>query len=190
MNDIFLWKQLLEGEDYAYTYFYRTYVDVMYSYGLKFTPDSELVKDCIHDVFVKIYANRKKLGMTDNVRRYLLAALKNTLFNHFQKSVNTYNIDCVEPVFDLEYNAEEQIITDKEDQLQAKELDNMLNMLTFRQKEALYYRYNEGMKIGDICLLMQMNYQSVQNLLQRAIKKIRKSVERGEKVNLKLLKKI
>jgi len=47
------------------------------------------------------------------------------------------------------------------------------------------------MKLEDICILMKMNYQSVQNLLQRAIHKIRSSVERGEtKVNLRLLRRI
>jgi len=191
MNEILYWEKLREGDEEAYTYFYKTYVDALYSYGLKFTPDSELVKDCIHDVFVKLYSHRSKLGATDNVHRYLLAALKNTLFNYFQKDVEKYSIDDIEPVFDLDYNAEEQLIADEDEQQRTKEMNALLNTLTFRQKEAIYYRYNEGMKLEDICILMKMNYQSVQNLLQRAIHKIRSSVERGEtKVNLRLLRRI
>ena len=53
----------------------------MYSYGMLFTTNSELVKDCLHDVFIKIHRNRKKLSQVDNIRLYLLKAMKNYLFN-------------------------------------------------------------------------------------------------------------
>jgi DNA-directed RNA polymerase specialized sigma24 family protein len=36
------------------------------------------------------------------------------------------------------------------------------------------------MKIEEICQIMDMNYQSVQNLLQRSIKKIRNSFQEKE----------
>ena len=52
-------------------------------------------------------------------------------------------------------------------------MNYLLDALPPRQKEVMYYRYVEGMDLPDICKLMEMNYQSVQNLIQRSIKKVK-----------------
>ena len=52
-----------------------------------------MVKDCIHDVFVKIYTNRAKLTPTDNIIAYLMVALKNTLFNALKKTSDSFSLD-------------------------------------------------------------------------------------------------
>ena len=60
------WKLFLEGDDQAYSWIYTHYIQVLYNYGLQITPDSEIVKDCIQDVFVKIYKAKKKLTVPQN----------------------------------------------------------------------------------------------------------------------------
>jgi RNA polymerase sigma factor (sigma-70 family) len=184
MNEQRLWEQFISGDDSAYVAIYNKYADAMYSYGLKFTLDGELVKDCIHDVFVRIYTNRKRLCTTDNVKLYLFTALKNTLYNCFRKDeVFCPLADDPEPTFDVEYSVEDALdalIAEEDEQARANAFNNLINSLTSRQKEAIYYRYVEGMELEDICLLMQMNYQSLQNIIQRSIRKIRIAVEKGE----------
>jgi DNA-directed RNA polymerase specialized sigma24 family protein len=63
-----------------------------------------------------------------------------------------------------------------------------LESLTPRQKEVIYYRYVEGLDMNDICRMMKMNYQSVQNLIQRSIKKVRTTFSEKDKsvVSIKL----
>ncbi len=72
------WKLFLEGDDQAYIWIYTHYIQVLYNYGLQITPDSEIVKDCIQDVFVKIYKAKKKLTVPQNPKVYLMIALKIT----------------------------------------------------------------------------------------------------------------
>lgn len=72
------WKLFLEGDDRAYSWIYTHYIQVLYNYGLQITPDSEIVKDCIQDVFVKIYKAKKKLTVPQNPKVYLMIALKIT----------------------------------------------------------------------------------------------------------------
>lgn len=170
-----LWSRFLTGDDDAYAEIYNTYLEDMYSYGMRFTTDTELLKDCLHDVFVKIYSNRSNLKETDNVKLYLYTALKNTLFNIFQKDKSSYHIDTVEPVFTAEYSMEDRLIADEQEQEAREKMDQILAALTPRQREVIYYRYVEGMKIDEICKIMEMNYQSVQNLIQRSIKKVKNS---------------
>lgn len=168
-----IWNKFLSGDDKSYTYFYKKYVMDLFSYGLHFTPNRELVRDCIQDVFVKIYCNRNKLSTPENIKLYLFIALKNTLFNVFQKDKADYHIDTLEPVFTIEFSMEEKMIREEIEEEQILKLNQMLETLTPRQKEVIYYRYTEGLEMEAICQLMDMNYQSVQNLIQRSFKKIR-----------------
>ena len=65
-------------------------------------------------------------------------------------------------------------IENEEEASLKKEVRLLLNSLTSRQKEVIYYRYMENLSIQEIAGLMDMNYQSVQNLIQRSMEHLRK----------------
>ena len=174
-EDFALWNQFLEGDEKAYLYIYKLYAQDMYSYGMLFTANSELVKDCLHDVFVKIHRNRKKLSQVDNIRLYLLKAMKNYLFDVFDKKKELFHNDTIEPVFSPEYTIEDKIIRQEELHYQSRKIRQMLESLTPRQKEVLYYKYMKNLTYAEIGEIMQMNYQSILNLIQRSIKKLRET---------------
>ena len=39
-----------------FAYLYDKHIDNLFAFGSRFTTDREMVKDCIHDVFVKLFA--------------------------------------------------------------------------------------------------------------------------------------
>ena len=174
-EDFALWNQFLEGDEKAYLYIYKLYAQDMYSYGMLFTTNSEFVKDCLHDVFIKIHRNRRKLSQVDNIRLYLLKAMKNYLFDVFDKKKELFHNDTIEPVFSPEYTIEDKIIRQEELHYQSRKIRQMLESLTPRQKEVLYYRYMKNLTYDEIGEIMQMNYQSILNLIQRSIKKLRET---------------
>lgn len=182
LNDQSLWDNFLSGDDKAYEHIYKKYVGDLFSYGMRFTSDRELLKDCMQDVFIKIYSNRSNLGQTTNIKLYLFMALKNTLFNVFQKDKSSYHIDTVEPVFTTEYSIEDRLIEDEQEEERKGKMKQILETLTPRQREVIYYRYVENMKIDEICKIMDMNYQSVQNLIQRSIKRVKNTFPEKESV--------
>jgi DNA-directed RNA polymerase specialized sigma24 family protein len=51
-------NEFCAGNDHAFAELYDLYVQMLFNYGMKITQDQELLKDCIHDVFVKIYNKR------------------------------------------------------------------------------------------------------------------------------------
>jgi RNA polymerase sigma factor (sigma-70 family) len=190
IDESLLWEKLLVGDGDAYAYLYRNYVEELFSYGMRFTSDRELVKDCIQDLFVKIYSNRSNLNRTDNVKLYLFIALKNILFNVFEKDKSLYKIDTIEPVFTVEYTIEDELIENELEQERRNKINKVLEMLSPRQKEVIYYRYTKGLTLNHIGEIMDMNYQSVQNLLQRSIKKLRsaltgKEVQKTLNINMR-----
>ena len=73
----------------------------------------------------------------------------------------------------LDQSALDQLIYDEKELNRQKKLNQLLNDLPVRQKMVIQYRFIEGLKYEEIAQLMDMNYQSVHNLLQRALNKIR-----------------
>ena len=161
------------GNMAAFSQLYNLHINVLFNYGLKLTIDKELLKDCIHDIFVKLYTKRDELGTIDNLRSYLFISLKNKLCDELRRRM--YMSDTVVEEVSL------STPTDVEDDYMAKEQRNnefslvkrLLDQLSPRQREALTLYYIEEKKYEDICEIMNMNYQSVRNLMHRGLTKLR-----------------
>jgi RNA polymerase sigma factor (sigma-70 family) len=160
------------GDKEAYSWIYRTNIQELYQYGLRFTNNTELIKDCIQEVFTAIYKNRKRLPVPDNVTVYLFVSLKNNLIRTIQRE--SFYKDNPESIpFSLEPTVEEQYIEQETHDLRQKQVKDVLSLLSSRQQEIIYYRYIKELSLDEICSIMSLNYQSAQNLIQRSLKKIR-----------------
>lgn len=169
------WNQFLAGDNDAYCWLYKVYIQMLFRYGHRFTSDTELIKDCIQDVFTGLYKNRARLSIPDNIKVYLLVATKNSLLRTLYKE-SIYERNTMEQVpFSLEPTVEEEFVNNEQYNNQQKKIKEILSILTPRQKEIIYYRFIQEMSMEDICILMDINYQSAQNLIQRSLKKIKQN---------------
>jgi len=55
-------------------------------------------------------------------------------------------------------------------------MSKLLNKLPKRQKEAIYLKYYSGLKATEISEVMNINYQSVVNILHKALKNLKEEV--------------
>lgn len=172
-NDTKLWNRFLKGDSLAYAQIYKAYSQALYAYGMCFTSNSEVVEDAIHDVFVKIYQNRENIGETNNIKLYLFVALKNTLYNLFRGIKHKVEFEDEESYSMLEGTIESRIVEDEEADERKNRIRKMIDTLSPKQKEIIYYRYLEDMTIDQISKLLKMNLQSTRNLLHRSLKKLR-----------------
>ena len=174
MDSNILWKSFRNGDNDSFELIYKNYADILFRYGIQFTSNESLVKDAIHDVYVKLYNDRLRLKTEVNIKFYLFTCLKNHLYNLLKRELFFDKVDLEEGEY-LDPCAEEQVtVTLNQKELQ-QTVRKVLSMLTDRQREIIYYRYMEELSIEEIAILMDMNYQSVQNSIQRSIKKIRES---------------
>ena len=167
------WSRFLAGDNEAYCWIYKVYIQMLFRYGHRFTPDTELIKDCIQDVFTGLYKNRKQLVTPKSIKVYLLVSLKNSLINALYQEDRYTPYDHEAVSFTLGLTVEVLYVTDEQYTNQQCKVREILNVLTPRQKEIIYYRYIQELSFDEICIMMDMNYQSAQNLIQRSLKKIR-----------------
>lgn len=76
-----------QGDHKSFAQLYDMYVNQLFNFGLRLTTDRELLKDCIHDVFVKIYVKREELSEVVNFRSYLFISLKNRICDELRRLV-------------------------------------------------------------------------------------------------------
>ena len=99
--------------------------------------------------------------------------MKNELFNIFRKNITFYSIHTMEYDLASDTQLEDKLISDEESIERNNMISQILEILTPRQREVIYYRYIEELSFAEIEQLMQINVQSIQNLIQRSIKKVR-----------------
>jgi RNA polymerase sigma factor (sigma-70 family) len=156
------------------SHLYDTYVNCLFNFGCKFTSDREMLKDCIQDVFVKLYTKRDELGEIDNIKSYLLISLKNRIYDEFRRNVFISDT-AVEEISaqPVTQNVEEKYLVKENMQIENNMIKHLFLQLSPRQREALTLYYIEERKYEDICVIMGMNYQSVRNLMHRSLLRLR-----------------
>jgi len=158
---------------------YEEHIGSLYSYGCKFTTNKELVKDCIHDVFVRLY-EKANIDSVQNMRFYLLRSLKNRLIDELSK-VHLFTISEELPfTIPHQLSVEQSFVENEGDEHIKNMVTKALDMLTNRQREAVYLYYIEELDYDSICKLMNMNYQSVRNLIHRSITRLREHFDKKE----------
>ena len=169
------WSRFKNGDVDALESIYRSHVQSLINYGLKITDDLNLVKDNIQDLFIELWKGRQNLADTDHPKYYLFRALRNKLVKGVarQSFISEEELQLVEENLQTEYV--ELTIVYKEQQSQTNVvLKQVLERLSKRQQEAIYLRFYHNFSYEIIASMMNMNYQSVLNLVQRALKSMRK----------------
>ncbi|HUX59476.1 MAG TPA: sigma-70 family RNA polymerase sigma factor [Bacteroidales bacterium] len=175
-SDTLLWNNFRSGDEKSFENIYRTYVKPLYHYGSKFTNDKNFVLDCIQEVFVDIFTHRHNLGETNNIKLYLFVALKRKIICSLHKNNLIQSFpDEILPFLSI-YSSENEIPDFETDPGKINKLNKALKMLSPRQKEAIYLRFVSELRYEEMCQIMNLNYQSVRNLVHRAIEKLRKII--------------
>jgi RNA polymerase sigma factor (sigma-70 family) len=167
------WSQTLEGDNKAFADIHKELFDGLYYYALKLLDDNGVAKDAIQELFIKLWVKRNTIGELKNVKAYFFTSLRRQILNHTRglKLRNT-GISLSEE-FDIDFSPEEIIIKNQEDKSLHEKLMLLLNELPQRQKEAIYLHYFEDMDYDQVASVMGINYQSVLNLVHKALKQLR-----------------
>ncbi|QRR00748.1 RNA polymerase sigma factor [Dyadobacter sandarakinus] len=172
-----LWERFVSGSSSAFSELYDAYTDILYKFGMRYTADSELVKDCIHDLFIDLHTYRPSLAREVNVRFYLLKSFRRKLHAAHRRSsllnLNRWNTDETFGVQALSFSIEHEIIVDEEQREMLEQLASEINQLPERQREILYLRFNQDLDYEEIASMMQISVPTCRTFIYRAIKQLR-----------------
>lgn len=176
IDDNTLWNDLKIGDEKSFSLLFERHYSDLVSYGNSLSPYAEKVQDCVQDVFADIWLYRNSLQGSVVVKAYLLSSVRKRIARLYERDHifrKTASTDAVE--FLLEFAVDNELL---DDDYVTKEkvvhLNKLLNELPPRQKEALYLRYHQGLSVEQIAEMLDINYQSANNLLHRALLTLRK----------------
>ena len=179
-KEYLLWNKLKNGDETNFSEFYDHYVDFLFSVGIAYSDDRELIKDSIHDLFVDLYKYRRKLSDQVNVKAYLVRSLKRKIGAN-QKKAGKLRLQ--ETIRDSDHPSliQESFGASNEHPLLGKLLAE-IDKLPGRQKEALILKYQEELSYPEIAGIMDVSVESARTLIYRTIKSLRKSLNSKMKV--------
>lgn len=132
-----------------------------------------MVEDAIHDLFTELWNRNGRLPNLSNVKFYLFKALRNKLLKQIGYPRNLSLEELPEHAFPLTVSSETHLIKDEESIELRTRLQHALEQLTTHQREILYLKFNEGLSYAEIAEITQINYQSVVNIVYRAMNTLR-----------------
>ncbi len=164
-----LWNMLRAGSGDAFEQIFRHYYPSLLNYGLRFNKDDEEVKDCIQILFMNIWERKAFLGNSDSIRNYLLASLRRLILKRAKANPMTIALDDDESLFHVELSVEMKMIHDQTLKENVLSLQNAIQNLPARQKEALYLRFYNDQSFGEIALIMNISTRAVYKLIYKAL---------------------
>ena len=165
-----LWDNFRNGSKEAFSQLYELFAADLYRYGYNLIRNKQLVEDCLHELFLHLYAHRSKLGPTDNIRFYMYRSLRRRLTDSVTK-LNKFDSD--DYIFDnaefIIEPCESQMIEEQTLERQKQMVISELNKLPKRQKEILYLVYMKGFTYEEAAEAMDITMKSVYNTVNVAL---------------------
>lgn len=177
-----IWEKVRQGSSEAFELLYEQHIRSLYNYGCKICDDNGLLEDSLQELFSSLWRKREAIIITHSIKHYLMLSLRRLLM----RKLNRQRREFSQPDelsayfnFEVELSVETQLInTQTKEELRA-EVSNALQLLSKRQKEAIFLKYYENLDYEEIASIMDVNVASLYKLVSKGIKELRKNLKNG-----------
>lgn len=165
------------GNENAFRQLFDNYRSKLYTYIFKITESKETAEDTVHDVFLKLWAQKEKLPEIVNFNAYLYRMAHNHAFNGLRKMAKETLV-----MAELEKgNSHEN--EDPNATLVRKEIrqfiQDAVNKLTPQQKQVFEMSRELGLKQEDIAQRLGISIFTVKKHLTDALNYLRKEISQS-----------
>lgn len=155
---------------------YKTHYNLLYNYGLKFINDPNLIEDFIQDIFARL-CKRGSLDDIDDIKIYLLRAIRNSAYDYFSSHHECTSIEDIEfSLSDDEDSFCNFFVNDDEEVRKYRLLRKAIHALPPQQKQILYLFYIKELSHKEISEILDITPQASMNSVSKSIKRLRNSM--------------
>lgn len=172
-----LFHKVKAGDKEAFGMLYHQTWRDLFDLAFTKTKDEDEAKDIVQDIYIRLWENRERLNIWENVEGYLFLATKREVIRRLQTALQTTQRQ------ELYKEAIEDISLAVDDLLLAKELhlkwEAEIAKLPQKQREIYSLHYLLAYSITEIASELGIAEQTVKNQLVSANKKIRPVMDAG-----------
>ncbi|HEV7350659.1 sigma-70 family RNA polymerase sigma factor [Telluribacter sp.] len=163
------WELLRAGNTAVFEEVFKSYYSLLFNYCLRFQNDEDEIKDCLQILFLTIWERREYLGPTTSIRGYLLASLRRLVLKRIKENSKYLTIDPDTFDFQPELSSEALMIREQTTQDNLRLLQQALESLPTRQKEALYLKFYGEQSFAEIAEIMDISTRAVYKLIYKGL---------------------
>jgi RNA polymerase sigma-70 factor (ECF subfamily) len=176
-SDEELIKDCLKGDQDAFKKIFEKYWHDLYIIAYRRLPLEEEIKDILQEVFISLWRNIHKISVEDNLGGYLYTALRNKIFNYYEKNQvrmkatlsQSFNpVQCEADVYSV-INSKElrEIIKSAVSEMPAK-----MRQIYLLSKE-------EQLTNQEIAALLALAPQTIKNQIHQALSRVRQKIRKA-----------
>ena len=172
--DLELFKKACNGDEQAFTTFFKNYYEQLYRFAGRFIKDEDAAENIIQDLFVQIWLRGSKIDIEQNVKAYLYTSVKNRCINYLKKSKLTFGLN-------MNSEAQTESIKSPEENLIEDEMFTAIHNAIERLPEKcrriyLMKKYDE-LSYKEIAEILGISINTVKTQMKRALKSLLKQLE-------------
>lgn len=183
MNEKKIAEQIISGDDEAFRWLVNTYQKTVLNICYHIVRDKETAKDVTQDVFVLVYNNMSCYRGESGLKTWISRIAIRKAIDHLKASQsrkrffwfrNKFSVS-LRDVTALSKESESPDFKTENDERRTA-LDQAISALSENQRIAFLLSYNEDMTAKDIAAAMNLSVASVESLIYRAKKSLKKTL--------------
>lgn len=163
-------------DDKTFELLYKEYFTLLCNISNSIVKDSDVAKDVVQQVFLKLWNKKDDLKIQSSIRSYLHRAIINTSLNHLemQKKMISFDKDVFE-------NSSFNLSADRDDHQKSEliktKIELAIKKLSPRCQTVFTLSKFHGMKNKEIAEHMDISIKTVENQMGKALKLLREDLK-------------
>lgn len=175
MNTDELIQRIQCGDEKAFEEIFFKYYRDLCGFAFNFVDSGEAAKDCVQEVFLKIWRNRDDWEINYSLRVYLYRAVRNQALNKIEKQENYYNY--ARRFFEEGYRDETGVNElSREDAQIISQIWRIAEQMPERRRTVFKLHRKNGLSYKEISQVMDITRKTVENHMGKALKDIREKL--------------
>ena len=170
-----IWTQISSGDQDAYARLYVFYYKRLYNYGRKFTGDIIVLEDAIQEALVAIWTGRQRLPQIEKPYTWLFSAFRYILFKKVKQGRKVLSLTTTE-AGEPDFGADQLLIRREIESAVRHRLEQALQTLTSRQREAIFLRFYEGLSYEEVAAIMDISVKATYKIMSRALLQLKETL--------------
>lgn len=167
-------EKIKKGDVQTFEILFKRYYEPLVYYAYRYLNDKNKAEDIVHDLFINLWKNRKKITFEEHIKTYLFNAARNLSLNDLKKS-NLEKKYKIQNVF-IEYDPDtpETVYFNQE---LLNSIEKAIASLPDKRREIFCMHRFESLTYHEIASILDLSVKTVEKQMTRALKHLRKHLD-------------
>ncbi len=171
-NDLLeIFSRIRQSDTEAFKTLFKMFYKPLITYAMRYVRSQPVAEDIVHDIFLKIWEQRREIQINTNFKSYLYKMTHNQALNYLKSK----RLE-ISDIFDLKISVQEKLLT--EEIVYVEDLKNHIEQaikeLPERTRDVFTMHRFDHLKYSEIAEILNIKQGTVETHMVRALKYLRK----------------